>query len=374
MDSFLQTIDYQHYTSHYAFHPQQNKYFFSFYADTGCTTFVFELKKIIMKQKLNWNFYQILKNEQQFLKLLLLSIGLLIITHSANAQNICKMRSSYFDHADTSQLIQNGYIYVGPAEINGVIGGDYPCDAKIAISVEDSLRYIFSQISAFNATMTPNDSIDYPGDNIGDNGKRAYNPMSIQKSFERIKDLKMGFTDGPYGKKWAITANQLKRLYPNNTFDVVLGGKPRTAFDQSNLFFEMLISVQVLAHKNEEQQSIIEHQTTTIERLNGRLLNIENFLNIDNAINPHKTWGDVSIHPNPNTNGILRVAYHINQTAKNVKLSITDIQGKQVYESLLNTMKNKGNQNIEIDLPAGTYLYYLESRKGKTEAQKLIIL
>jgi len=303
---------------------------------------------------------------------------LLLCVVLALLSNYCYAQSNKLTIKNKDQNGDNApYLKIG-------IGGTYPCGLEFAISLEDEARFIFSAASAFNATLlVPNDTIiDFPGDGIGDNGKRASNLNLYQNSLDRIRGLKVGNTNGAFGEKWAIASKQLSSLYPSNTFDIVLDGKPRTAFDQSNLFFEMLIAIQVLAEKNETLTATVVSQNETLTLLNDRLESLENYLNIDNTIdprpnqhtNPNKTWGEVSINPNPNTNGILRVAYQINEAAKNVKLSITDIQGKAVYESLLNTMQNKGNQNIAIDLPAGTYLYYLESRAGKTKAQKLIIL
>jgi len=58
----------------------------------------------------------------------------------------------------------------------------------------------------------------------------------------------------------------------------------------------------------------------------------------------------------------------------NAVLKITDIQGKQVYEVPIKANQKRSNQNLEIDLPAGSYLYYLENNAEQTLAKKLIIL
>ena len=87
----------------------------------------------------------------------------------------------------------------------------------------------------------------------------------------------------------------------------------------------------------------------------------------------NKTLGEVNIHPNPATGNNLQVTYQINPNASNVKMVITNVQGKKVYESPLNMAQKKATQNLNINLPAGTYLYYLANNTQKTSSQKLII-
>jgi len=101
---------------------------------------------------------------------------------------------------------------------------------------------------------------------------------------------------------------------------------------------------------------------------------LENTLNNNNQANLNKTLGEVTINPNPITNGTLQLAYQLNDYMPNAVLKITDIQGKQVYEKTLNISNTKGNQHLNIDLPAGTYFYYLVNNADQTPSKKLIIL
>jgi len=260
------------------------------------------------------------------------------------------------------------YMKIGGAAI-------YPCGERFSISLEDDTRFIFSAASAFCATLLPNGDLDEPDDGVGTNGKRAMDEaMSYQKSFERIRNLKVGYHDSVIGEKWAIGEEKMQELYPNQTYDVLYDNETRTAFNYNNVFFEMLMSIQLLAKQNEEQQAIIEQQTTSIERLNERLQHIENMLNNNAEFVTFRMLGEVSINPNPIINGTLKVAYQINQDVSNVRLTVTDIQGKKVYESPLNVDQKKGNQILSIDLPTGTYMYYLENDTQQTDAKKLMIL
>jgi len=321
-----------------------------------------------MTKRLNWKKNQTLKNGSRILSLLSITIGMLILSNPSNAQNICRIKTSPMDATNT-------FIYVGPKGGNGAVGGDYPCDAKLAISLEDDTKHIHSSASPYNSTLTANGNIDHPSDGTGTNGKRAFDKeVTYQQIHERVTNLKPGYIEGSYGMKWTLKAEQLKTLYPSSTFDVQYQGEQRTLIDYQNLFFEMLVMIQLQAKQSDEQMAIIEQQAASIEQLNERLQHIENTLNINNDFIAYKNLGEVNIYPNPITNSIIQVDYQINQNVSNVQLTVTDIQGKKVYENLLNASHKKGNQAVNIDLPSGTYLYYLENGTQQTNAKKLMIL
>jgi len=315
----------------------------------------------IMYNKLNWK--KNLNLNYFHLKLFVMLISFLAIVIPANAQVrlIIKNRDI---NGDTNPFMKIGAV------------GVWPCAERFAISMEDSLRETFNATSAFWATLMPNGvDIDYPNDGYGDNGKRSLNEtMSYQRAFERIRNLKPGYHKSVMGEKWTFSAEQTQELYPNQAYEVNYNNKARTAFNYNNTFFEMLISIQVLAKQNEEQQSIIEQQSATIEKNNERLQRIESILDIDDEFISQKTLGEVNINPNPLNGGTLVLTYQINQDVSNVQLIITDIQGKKVYDRLINVTQKKDNQNLNIDLPAGNYLYYLENNYQQTDTQKLTIL
>jgi len=97
------------------------------------------------------------------------------------------------------------------------IGGaaEFPCGENFSISLEDETRFIFSAASAFNATVLPNGDLDEPNDGVGVNGKTANDePMSYQHSFERIRNLKLGYHNSAMGEKWAIADKQMQKRKP----------------------------------------------------------------------------------------------------------------------------------------------------------------
>jgi len=322
-----------------------------------------------MTKRLNWKKNQTLKNGSRFLNLLLIIIGIVIFSSPSDAQNICRIKNSHMD-PNTGQMIPGSFIYVGPPA-NGVVGGDYPCDAKIAISLEDETKFIHSSASHFNSTFA-GDDIDYPDDGAGDNGKRLLeNNISKKQIQERVRKLEPGFVEGPYGIKWTLQAKQLKALYPSSTFDAQYRGEQRTMVDYQNLFFEMLVAIQLQAKQSDEQLALIEQQAATIEQLNERLERVENELDLDVDLIPYKTLGEVNIHPNPNSDGNLSIKYQLNDTSSNVQLIFADMNGKIINQTHLN--QTKGNEQLNINLPTGAYLYYLANHTQKSNTQKLII-
>lgn len=284
---------------------------------------------------------------------------------------VCTMALSYV-YAQNSLKMKNKDIAGNPYPYFKIgIGGSFPCGESFSISLEDESRFIFSAASGFNVTLNPDPNelfmLDGEPITIG-GGKRALSYMSHQKSFDRVIGLKVGYIEAAFGEKWAIASNQLRNFYPNNFFDIMYDGEPRTAFDQSNLFYEMLISIQVLAHKNEDLTATLENQSKTIELLTERIERLEN---PPKPPSPTKTIGKVSINPNPNTNGNVLIKYNLNDTVLKTQLILTDIQGKVLHKSDLDQMK--GEEQLNINLSNGIYLYYLKNHIEQSIAQKLII-
>lgn len=312
-----------------------------------------------MNKNLNWKRSIILKSTSFYLKAsLFLVTTFFLLSINSDAQSTLKLKNK-----DANDMY-HPYLKIG-------IGGDYPCGEFFSISLEDEARFIFSSASAFNATLTASGDLDYPNDGIGENGKRVLNLTSYQKSFNRITDLKVGYTDGAYGKKWAIESKQLSSLYPNNVFDITYDGKARTAFDQGNLFYEMLIAIQVLADKNETLTATVDTQQAAMALLTERIDRLESALNIAPQPIPNKTIGNVSINPNPNTDGQLNIEYTLSNDVADAQLVLTDIEGKILHK--LQLAETKGNKKLNINLPSGAYLYYLSNNNQQSVAQKLII-
>jgi len=184
--------------------------------------------------------------------------------------------------------------------------------------------------------------------------------MSYSKSFNRIKNLKIGVIDGFYGERWAVTASQLRENYASNVFDVQLEGKAETAFDYSNVFYEMIISIQQLSKEN--------------DLLKDRLASIEERLNIPEdprVFHGSDKTNQVEITPNPASKGQIIINYQLNNNIKNAKLMINDLNGKimKIYE--LNTANTLQVQ--EIELSTGVYFYQLVCDGQKEKSQKLIV-
>lgn len=253
------------------------------------------------------------------------------------------------------QGITKSYIAIGQRIVS-----DFPCGEAIGIALQDAARYIFSSASLFNATLVPgsNHEILIPDD--GPNKTFQKDLMSYVESFNRINNLKIGIIEGYYGQRWAIDAEQLRQNYATNAFDIQLEGKTETAFDHSNMFFEMLISIQHLSKEN--------------ELLKDRLTSIEEKLNLQEGprtLNDSNKTSHIKIVPNPVTKDQIIINYQFKDDVKNAKLMITDMSGRtmQVYKlSMANT-----SQVEEISLSSGVYLYHLVYDGQKTEGQKLII-
>jgi len=226
--------------------------------------------------------------------------------------------------------------------------GDFPCGEAFGISLQDASRYIFSAASQFNATLVPgsDQEILYPEDGIGSNKIFKKSKMSYTESYNRIKNLKIGVTDGIYGERWVINADHLRKNYTSNVFDIQLDGKTETAFDYGNLFHEMLISIQQLSKEN--------------RLLKDRIANIEERLNIPEyprVFNQSDKTNRIEITPNPATKGQIIISYQINKNIKNAELIIMDMNGRTMQTYKL----NKANTLLveEVNLSAGVYTYQL---------------
>jgi len=256
--------------------------------------------------------------------------------------------------------------YIGIGKI-----ADFPCGEVFGMALQDASRYILSTASSFNATLVPGSDHEFiiPEDGIGENktlnGGNIFkeNNMSYSKSFNRIKNLKVGVIDGFYGKRWAIAANQLRENYATNAFDVRLEGKVETAFDYSPVFHEMIISIQQLSKEN--------------ELLKDRLASIEERLNIPEdprVLHGSDKRNQIEITPNPVSKGQIIINYQLlSNDIKKAELKITDLNGRTIQVFKLSTTNTNTLQVEEIDLSAGVYFYQLVCDGQKEESRKLIV-
>lgn len=304
-----------------------------------------------MNKQFKKQFNRIFKNK--LLKsIIICSIPVLLLSFNpSNLQDnhILKMDKGQF------QGVTKSFIAIGQRIVS-----DFPCGEAIGIALQDAARYIFSSASAFNATLVPgtNHEIHFPDDS--NNKMLKENPMSYPASFNRINNLKIGVIDGYYGERWAIDAKQLWQEYPGGTFDVQVEGKTETAFDHSNMFYEMLISIQHLSKENEQ--------------LKDRLASIEERLNMPEdprTISSADKTNQVEIMPNPVSKGQITIEYQLNDEIKNAQLNITDLNGRVLK---VFNLDGAGTLQIEeINLAAGVYLYQLIYDGQKTASQKLIV-
>jgi len=322
-----------------------------------------------MKRNLNWKIDQIVKDRHLIPIKLVVTLSVMLLLNTTNAQNIGVLRTSEANDHD------NPFLYIGYDDI----GDDVPCNAKFAISVEAESNYIFCAESAFNATLGLNDSIIIP-ENSRIEGEN--NRMTRTKSFDRIKNLNVGFVNSGSDKKWSLDSKQFKNdsMYAQYVFDIKHEGEDKVAFSFDPIFYEMLISVQELAKQNEIQTAKIESQVDQINLLieNNQLLvnkidELEAAFNLRSENKPGKTSiGNININPNPNNKGILYVDYSVIAKSGNPTILITDIRGKAVYEESLMPQLN-GKLQINLKLPAGVYFYQLVNSNEQTTAKKLII-
>ncbi len=251
----------------------------------------------------------------------------------------------------------------------GDIGTPFPCGDMMAVSIEDDDRYFFCKSSHMNATLAPDGSMDIPGDGIGANKAETSNEptkKSYIAAYHRINQLTLGIhQDGASQKRWGIDKNQLIELYPENTFEVALGPEDNresgTAFDPSNLFYEMLIGVQQLSQENAELKLRLQQ----IEHKLG-LTDIEEDDSESNQNNYVKAL------QNPSSNNNFGFEYSIDSQIQNAQLYLFDINGKLLQNFIL-TERGNGINNRSIDLAAGTYFYQLVIDQTRLQSQKLIV-
>jgi len=242
----------------------------------------------------------------------------------------------------------------------GRIGNTFPCGNRFGISLQAPGYHIFSAESAFNATFTPSgDEIQWP-DEGSDKNSQVY-----QNTFKRIKAMKVGTVEGNFGKRWTISAEQFKSNY-SNLFDFELDGQKKLAGDYSNMFFEMLISIQQLAKENDDLKA-------ELNQMGDRLAALEAKINSggNNFING-SVENEIKIYPNPTSGKTLNVEYSINTEVKKAILYIYDLNGKTLYKTLIDGRKT-GNITQLVDLIPGVYFYQLSIDSNKGISHKLII-
>lgn len=242
----------------------------------------------------------------------------------------------------------------------GKVGSIFPCGARFGISLQAPGYHIFSAESAFNATFTPNgEDILWP-DEGSDKNNQIY-----QNTFNRVKKMRVGKVGGSFGERWTISAQQFKANY-GNLFDFELDGQMKKAGDYSNMFFEMLISIQQLAKENDDLKA-------ELNQMGDRLAALEAKINSggNNFING-SVENEIKIYPNPTSGKTLNVEYSINTEVKKAILYIYDLNGKTLYKTLIDGRKT-GNITQLVDLIPGVYFYQLSIDSNKGISHKLII-
>lgn len=242
----------------------------------------------------------------------------------------------------------------------GKVGATFPCGSRFGISLQAPGYHIFSAESAYNATFVPDsEEIKWPDDGGNKNGK------TYQNTFERIKKMRVGTINGNFGKRWTISSEQFKDNY-DNLFDFELDGQKKSAGDYSNLFFEMLISIQELAKENDELK-------TRLEDTEGRLAVIEEKLDLVDTKNTVRSLkSQIKISPNPSDNGALNIQYSIVNKVNNATLHIFDLNGRSIYKTPI-TQRGVGDITKLFNLSSGVYFYQLFTDGVKSETEKLII-
>lgn len=270
---------------------------------------------------------------------------------------VAKFKSKNFPvHMESEDSVIKSYLAID------LVGGTFPCGSRMGISLQDTSRYIFSSASAFNATLMPDTEHDiyYPDDGPG---KTSNNAKEYKQSYKRVKSLKVGQVNSSFGKRWAVYGKQLREDYPENVDDVVIDGKTRTAFETSNLFYEMLISIQTLSKENEnlnERINAMEERLNTLE---------QGYIGKPDGSVGKVDSEEISVYPNPSVNGLVNIKYSNVSDAKHAELIISDLNGKLVNKINLTT----GLQEQQLNLAAGVYFYQLLSDGKLGASQKIII-
>jgi len=321
-----------------------------------------------MTFKLNWKFKKTLTVNH-----IKLYASLLIICISFNF-NAKAQQSKIFLEDDHSRLGSIDTIVAKTNKITiddedlpvysfsvGKVGGVFPCGTQFGISLQAPGYHIFSAESAFNATYMPNgEEIQWP-----DEGPEK-NAQVYQNTFKRIKAMKVGTVAGSFGKRWTLSAEQFRANY-GNLFDFELDGQKKLAGDYSNMFFEMLISIQQLANENDELKS-------KLADTESRLANIEAKLNLadDSLIVDESLINELKVSPNPSDNGMLNIEYSINEKVRNAIFYIFDLNARTLYKTTI-IDRGIGNISQSFDLATGVYFYQLATDGNKGETVKLII-
>jgi len=242
----------------------------------------------------------------------------------------------------------------------GKVGDTFPCGTRFGISLQAPGYHIFSAESAYNATFIPNtNEIQWPNEGV-DKNNQVY-----KNTFNRLKAMRVGTVEGSFGKRWTISAEQFKANYAN-LFDFELDGQQRLAGDYSNLFFEMLISIQQLAKENDELKIQLQNTENRLTAIEAKLNLSEQTTISQNLIN------QLQISPNPSNNGLLNIEYSINEKVNNAILYIFNLNGMPLYKIPI-TNRGEGAITQAFDLSAGVYFYQLVTDGNESETEKLII-
>jgi len=240
------------------------------------------------------------------------------------------------------------------------VGDIFPCGSRFGISLQAPGYHIFSAESAYNATFVPNSNEILWPDEGADKNNAVY-----KSTFNRIKRMKVGTVKGSYGKRWTISAEQFQANY-SNLFDFELDGQKRLAGDYSNMFFEMLISIQQLAYENDNLKA-------KLSDTESRLAAIEAKLNMQDTPAINQTLINLlKISPNPSDNGMLNIEYSINENVEKAFLYIFDLNGRSLYKTPI-TNRGAGSVTQLFDLVSGVYFYQLVTDGNSGETEKLII-
>jgi len=318
----------------------------------------------------NWKLKTLINLTNPFSRIVISITIIILFIQAANPNNkiILKMKSKDING------VQKSYVAIADET-----SSDWPCGDMMGFSLEDEERYIFSAASAFNATLGDDGTVVFPsrmGDTTAiDHDKR----MTYINSFDRIKNLKVGYTDGAFGEKWTLKVDK-DFMYIQDTFNVNFKGTPRVAFSIDNIFYEMLISVQELAKQNELQTAKIDAQVDQIDfliehsqSLVNKITELEESFNLRLENKPGKTSiGEINISPNPSDIGFLNIEYSLTSKSGNPAVLISDLQGKTVYQENL-TPELSGKHQLNLKLTAGVYLYQLTNGYKKTLTKQIII-
>lgn len=84
-----------------------------------------------------------------------------------------------------------------------------------------------------------------------------------------------------------------------------------------------------------------------------------------------ENW-DLQAYPNP-AHQSLHLKYHLPQNLSNATFILTDITGKAILQQDLKAQETQANISLE-EIPAGIYIYYIQTAKHQSKKQKLSVL